>query len=236
MTRSVSTGPPRLTPLRELQLLEQHRQGDPKALSELLTTYQRRMYTICYRMFGRESDASDATQDAILKVISGLDSYDGRSQLSTWVFRITLNCCYDQLRTAKRHQHAPLSAAVREAETRENLHAGAHHREPSGLANVQQHEAKEALMKALGSLDAELRAILVLRDVQDLDYQQVAEVLEIPLGTVKSRLFRARNVLREILEREGEREERGGSASGGATEGVSGGVSGGGLDGNARSA
>jgi RNA polymerase sigma-70 factor (ECF subfamily) len=158
------------------------------------------MYTICHRMLGRDDDASDATQDAILKVISGLDSYDGRAKLSTWVIRITLNCCYDRMRADKRHKHAPLSAAVKEAEEKENLHSGARHREPSGLAIVQQHEARQSLLRALESLDAQSRTILVLRDVQDLDYQQVAEVLEVPVGTVKSRLYRARAALRAAIE------------------------------------
>lgn len=212
-----------------MQLLDQHKSGDPKALSELLATYQRRMYTICHRMLGRDDDASDATQDAILKVISGLDSYDGRAKLSTWVIRITLNCCYDRMRADKRHKHAPLSAAVKEAEEKENLHSGARQREPSGLAIVQQHESRQSLLRALGSLDAQSRTILVLRDVQDLDYQQVAEVLEVPVGTVKSRLYRARAALRAAIELDADRAERGYSGHSGGDSGD------GGSDGKSKS-
>lgn len=217
MDKSVSTGPARMTPLRELQLLEQHKSGDPKALGELLTSFQRRMYTICNRMLGSVEDASDATQDALLKVISGLDSYTGKAKFSTWVYRITLNTCYDRMRADKKHRHAPISAAIQEAENEANSPSEARHREPSGLVHVQQHEAREHLQRALGMLDKDSRAVLVLRDVQDLDYQQVADVLEVPVGTVKSRLYRARNELRGILEREAAQDE----ASARASEGKS---------------
>ena len=76
-----------MTPLRELQLLELHRSGDPDAIGELLRSYQRRVYSVCYRMLGHHEEAADLTQDTLVKVIEGLDSYNGRSKLSTWIIR-----------------------------------------------------------------------------------------------------------------------------------------------------
>jgi RNA polymerase sigma-70 factor (ECF subfamily) len=198
--RRLSTGPPRMTPLRELQLVDDYRAGDPDALGELLSSYQRRVYAICCRMVGNVDEAGDVTQDALLKVIEGLDSYDGRAQLSTWIFRVTMNCCLSHLRRRKIRRHgsldetseqevAPLSAQI------------ASERELSGPEHVEQAEARTVLLRVLGELEPEMRGILVLRDMQDLDYQQIAEVLQVPVGTVKSRLFRARVALREAAEK-----------------------------------
>ncbi len=203
---AVSTGPPRLTPLRELQLLEQHRAGDPKALSELLTSYQRRVYSICCRMVHDPERSRDLTQDVLLKVMNGLDGYDGRAKLSTWIIRITINTCLSDLQKQKVRQTASLddlstgsSSSDRSVELPASMGG---QRELSGAEVVELGERRVAVERALGGLDADARAILVLRDVQDLEYQQISEVLEVPVGTVKSRLFRARASFRTALEQE----------------------------------
>jgi len=219
---SLQAGPPRITPLRELQLLESYRRGGQQAhqaLSELLVAYQRRIYSICYRMIRNVDEASDLTQDALVKVLEGLESYDGRSKLSTWVIRVTMNCCLSHLRKAKVREHDSLealpggSASARTANPAEwgpshaGGSAGSSHkshlrgREPQPAESVQQSQTRAMVTQALDSLDVDTRAILVLRDLQDLDYQQLAEVLEVPVGTVKSRLFRARAALRETVEK-----------------------------------
>lgn len=195
----LSKGPPRMTPLRELQLVDDYRTGDPDALSELLSSYQRRIFAICYRMVSNEDVAGDLTQDALLKIIEGLDSYDGRARLSTWIIRVTINCCLSHLRKQKIRRHGSLD----EPAGLEGQPLGAQiqsTRELSGPEHVEQAEARSALLGVLGELEPEARGILVLRDMQDLDYQQIADVLEVPVGTVKSRLFRARVALREAAE------------------------------------
>jgi RNA polymerase sigma-70 factor (ECF subfamily) len=93
-----------MTPLRELQLVDAYRQGGRharEAMGELLWGYQRRIYSICYRMLKHPEDAGDVTQDVLLKIMEGLESYDGRSKLSTWVIRVTINCCLSFLRREK---------------------------------------------------------------------------------------------------------------------------------------
>jgi RNA polymerase sigma-70 factor (ECF subfamily) len=196
-----SRGAGRLTPLRELQLLDRYAAGDVEAIAELLGAYQRRIYAVCYRMLGNVEEASDLTQDAIVKVLEGLDSYDRRARLSTWIIRVTMNCCLSHLRRQKVRRHGSLDEPTGPAgHARGSDLPGPE--EPSGLRRVEQAELREALLRGLAGLDPEMRAVMVLRDLQDLDYQQIAEVMEVPVGTVKSRLFRARNALRDAVELE----------------------------------
>jgi RNA polymerase sigma-70 factor (ECF subfamily) len=212
-----------LTPLRELQLLEIHRKGGPAsydAVSELIQAYQRRVYSICYRMVRHADDAADLTQDVLIKMIESLGSYNGQSKLSTWVIRVTMNCCLSHLRKQKLRDHKSIdstalyegaggrpggpsarggpdygSSGLRTPAGEVKLHG-----EPSPAQGVEQAHRRAAVLDALNSLDPDTRALLVLRDVQELDYQQLADVLEVPVGTVKSRLFRARAALRQALE------------------------------------
>lgn len=183
-----------LTPLREQQLVAAYRDGDQGALTELLRAYQHRVYAICYRMVPRE-DALDLTQDALVRVMEGLSSYDGRSRLSTWIIRVTMNCCLSHLRKQRIRRHASLDD---EAGPGERPDSG----EPSPVERVQLSEMRAMLLRAMQRLDPALRAVLVLRDLQELDYQQIATVLGTPVGTVKSRLFRARTALRRAAEEE----------------------------------
>ena len=181
-----------LTPLVELQLLESHRGGDPEALGRLLGAYQRRIYAICVRMVHHEQDARELAQDSIVKVLQGLESYDGRSRLSTWMIRVTINCCLSHLRRQRLRRHGTLEGPAEPLSPVELAPPG----------RVQQSETRQALQRALQGLDPEARAVLVLRDLQELEYHRIAEVLEVPVGTVKSRLFRARLALRAAVEME----------------------------------
>jgi RNA polymerase sigma-70 factor, ECF subfamily len=195
----------RLTPLRELQLIEAYRAGGPashKAMTELLAGYQRRIYSVCFRMVRRPEDAADLTQDVLLKLVENLSSYDGRSKLSTWVIRVAMNASLSHLRRQKTRETGSLDTVGRadgssaEAPARRMPAA----REPSPVQGVEQQQQRTLALQALNRLDADTKAILVLRDLQDMDYQQLAEVLDVPIGTVKSRLFRARAAFREAFE------------------------------------
>jgi RNA polymerase sigma-70 factor (ECF subfamily) len=188
-----------LTPLRELQLVQAHRRGDADAMSELLRSYERRIYSVCYRMVRDEHDARDLAQDAMVKLLQGLDSYDGRAKLSTWVIRISLNCCLSHLRKQRLRRHGSIDRDWPQGAGGPVLAAGAG-RELLATGGVERTEMQNILSRALGSLDPQMRAVLVLRDMQDLEYSQIAGVLDIPVGTVKSRLFRARMALRTAVE------------------------------------
>ena len=146
-------------------------------------------------------DARDLTQDALVKVMEGLDSFDRRSALSTWVIRVTMNCCLSHIRKQKLRQHGSLDEP-RGAGDEPWIHRLAAGGEPTAHQHVKQSEMRGILLRALARLDSQMRAILVLRDLQQLEYQQIGGVLDIPVGTVKSRLFRARAALRVAAEAE----------------------------------
>jgi len=186
--------------------------GSRPAWGELLTRYQSRLYGVCLRMVGDRNLAADLTQDAFVKVLQGLDSWDGRSKLSTWMIRVTMNACLSHLRGAKLRNHASLDAPIagsilrggspESADVRASAGSGhAQSRELEPGEGVQREQRRQQVARALSSLEPEQRSVLVLRDVQGLDYQQIAQALGVAEGTVKSRLFRARMALREAIEK-----------------------------------
>ncbi len=190
---------PELTPLRELQLVEAARNGDRDAWSELLENYHPRVYGVCRRMLRNPELAADATQDALIRVIEGLPSYQGDAKLSTWIIRVAMNVCLSLLRREKIRDHASLDDTSPGAPVprRDRLEDPG---ELSPAGRVEHRERQTAVLDALNAVDPEVRALLVLRDLQGLEYQQIGEVLDLPIGTVKSRLFRARQALRQAIE------------------------------------
>ncbi|MEX0654690.1 MAG: sigma-70 family RNA polymerase sigma factor [Phycisphaeraceae bacterium] len=190
--------------------LDRIRDGDTSAMGELLSAYQGRLFNVCLRMLSNRDDAAEATQEAMLKIIQHIDSFRGRSQLSTWMIRIAMNQATTRLRQRQRRPTFSLDG-------RGHANGRAHRvggddqasglrevlsdsREPEPGAGVEKEELRRQLQTALGTLEEEFRAVLVLRDIDGMDYQQIADVLETPVGTVKSRLFRARLAMRQQLQ------------------------------------
>lgn len=199
-----------LTALDDPALVAAIRAQTPGAWAELINRYQDRLYSVCLKYVGARGLAEDLTQDAFVKVIRGLDSYDGRAQLSTWMIRITMNVCISKLRSEKLRRHASLDASDDRGDSGEGRGTPwsgnmPQTREPGAEAGVSTREERSELLAALRNLDDQQRAILILRDSRGLDYDQIAEVLGVAVGTVKSRLFRARTALREEIERGRER-------------------------------
>lgn len=198
---------------RDLQLVRAAHEGDRAAMSTLLVRYQDRLYAVCLRMVRNRDDAAELTQSALLKLIRNLDQFDGRSAFATWAIRVAMNLCLSHLRGARLRRHARLDV-VRQAESQDQTDAassaetmrggggGCVSREQGGFLSVEPGGGESALSHALAALEAQQRAILLLRDVRGLDYDQIAYVLDVPVGTVKSRLFRARAALRAALEGE----------------------------------
>ncbi len=189
---------PQVDPETENQLLAAWRQGDASALSHLLESYQPRIWSICWRTLGNREDASDLTQDVMIKVINGLPGFDGRSKLSTWIIRISINCCLTHLRKQKLRRHASLDAPMPggTGSRADQLPTREHDPAPG----VQQRDMYLNLRQVFQELDPEQRVLLLLRDVHETEYAQLAEIYEVPIGTIKSRLFRAREALRSSLE------------------------------------
>ncbi len=187
-----------MNPTLEAQLLEQATSGDPAALSRLLQSHQNRLYNVALRMVSNRDDAAEVTQDAMVKIIEHIGSFQGKARVGTWMVRIVMNQCISHLRKRKLRHTTSLDDAPDDQMTalRNQL---ADPREPDIESGVQTKELLGHLHAAMGQLDESFRAVLVLRDIDELDYDQISDVLEIPVGTVKSRLFRARLALRQAM-------------------------------------
>jgi RNA polymerase sigma-70 factor (ECF subfamily) len=203
-TPNLST-PPTEDDAEDLRLVASIRAGEQAAWGELISRYQDRLFTICLRMVHNRELAADLTQDAFVKVIQGLDKYDGRSKLSTWIIRVTMNVCLSKIRSEKLRRHASLEGMGGTSGSRGEGEARgfdpAQVREPGGVLGVLHAEDRHRVLLALQRLDPDHRAVLILRDARDLEYEQIAEVLGVAVGTVKSRLFRAREALRDEVEK-----------------------------------
>ena len=173
----------------DAELIERHLRGDPSAFSALVRRHERRVYNLCYRMLGREEDARDASQDTFLTALRRLSSFRGEARFTTWLHRVTVNACYDVLRRKRRE---PMLEPARDEDEPEPPGPASPDHADSAVATVD-------VQRALGQVPQEFRAVLILHDVQDLAYDDIAEALGIPVGTVKSRLHRGRVALAELL-------------------------------------
>jgi RNA polymerase sigma-70 factor, ECF subfamily len=170
--------------------------GDRGALDQLLRRHYDRVHAVCRRITGNEADAADAAQEAMIAIVRHLDRFDGRSTFGTWVYRIATNASLDELRRRKRRP-TPISSDD------DDEH---HHNEAADPDSGQRIDAigdHMALDTALRQLSDDYRLPVVLRDVADLDYAEIAAVLDIPVGTVKSRIARGRGALAEALSSHG---------------------------------
>lgn len=181
--------------------------GDREALGTLLSRHQDRVFRLCLRVLWDEHEALEATQETMVRVVRAIESFDERAQFTTWLTRIALNACHSRARSEKLRRHQRLDApARRHSQTDQNpseavtLASNLPSREPSAAQRVEEEQARIRVLDALSRLEPEARTILILRDGQDLEYEQIADVLGVSLGTVKSRLFRARQALRQMLE------------------------------------
>jgi len=188
------------------QLIEQARAGDHSALGQLLHREQDRLYNLALRMVSHRDDAAEVTQQAMLKIVDQLAGFRGEASLQTWMRRILINEAYTCLRRRQARPQTSL-ASTRDGHPGDTasdpLQKMPERREPAPEERVQQKETAALLHEAIGQLDPAFRAVLVLRDVEQLDYPQIGEVLDLPAGTIKSRLFRARLALREAMEQLG---------------------------------
>ena len=184
----------------EQALIQSAQRGDLNAFNELVLQYQNQVYNLAYRIMGEGDSAADATQEAFISAYRAIDRYRGGS-FRAWLMRIVTNACYDELRRRKRRPTSSLEALyAADAAPGEVLMNGAEGPE----AYVQRQDLNRALHAALQTLPEEQRAALVLSDVQGYNYSEIAEIMQVSLGTVKSRLSRARAKMRDYLLQQGE--------------------------------
>ncbi|HHY38108.1 MAG TPA: sigma-70 family RNA polymerase sigma factor [Clostridia bacterium] len=181
----------------EADLVARARRGDVDAFGALVRTHEKKIYNMAYRMLGNTEDAFDASQEAFTKAFFSLESFRGTSSFSTWLYRIAANICLDELRRRKRSKILPLDAPL-------SLSDGEILRElPSQAETPEQILTRKELLRdierSILSLSPEHRLAITLRDIQGLSYEEIADLTGASLGTVKSRIHRARNALKNAI-------------------------------------
>lgn len=178
----------------ESELVTRCLNGDESAWEDLVRTYTRRVYSICYRFTGRDSEAQDLTQEVFLKVFRNVRSYRaGEGSFGVWLARLTRNLLIDHYRRSRMER---ATASIEDQLPVLEERAAIEGRTEAVLAG---REASEALQKALARLSPELRETVILRDIEGMEYREIAQVLGVPEGTVKSRLNRGRSELARVL-------------------------------------
>jgi RNA polymerase sigma-70 factor (ECF subfamily) len=190
MTRVQQTGP------SDGDLVTRARDGSADAFGELVTRYQDRVYNACYRMCHDHADAADLTQVTFLKALDSLGHFEGRASFYTWLFRIAMNLAISQRRRQHRRRMQSVEALTPDGEAPREL-AVARGVDPARA--LEACEERERVSAALAALDEDFRAAIVLKDIEGLDYAAIAEILDVPIGTVKSRIHRGRLMLKEML-------------------------------------
>ena len=186
--------------MTEQELVARARRGDESAFEALVTENEKRIYNLCRRLTGNQEDAAELTQEAFLNAWRGLGRFQGESSFSTWLYRLTTNLCIDWLRRQKRRQETAPAVSLDDEE--------AGWAEPADWEQdphrkLEQSERGRALARGLERLPEYQRRPLVLRELSGLSYQEIAQALDLDLGTVKSRIARARLALRKILLEDG---------------------------------
>ena len=172
-----------------------------QAWRDLLVRFQPLMHSLCRQMLGPTAQIDDTCQDALIKVMRGLHTFDERARVSTWIYRVTVTAIDRAHKTVTLDSGLKTASGPGSSGSRPTLGDFLpQSREPIPGRSVQQEDQRALVTEALGNLDPDLRSVLLLRDAQGLDYAQIAELLEVRVGTVKSSIFRARLALRQSVE------------------------------------
>ena len=178
--------------MNEILLISRARGGDKEAFGALVEQYRDNVYRLAYRMCGNAYDADEAAQEAFVAAWRALPNFRGDAKFSTWLYRLTTNAAIDVMRREKRHQTVGDGEMIEVADDAD-----------SPQETVERTEQQEAVQKALATLSEEYREVLLLRYMEELDYAEIAEVLQLPSGTVKSRINRAKAALKTALLKSG---------------------------------
>jgi len=170
----------------DLELARRSQAGDTEAFGELVTKYRAKIFTMVYRMVCNENDAWDLAQEGFLKAWRSIQQFQGRSSFYTWLYSLTVNLTIDSLRRKGRRVEVELDDAIPSSL-------------PSPRANYHRNEIRQHINAALAQLSPEHRAVIVLKEIEDLQYQEIAKILNLSIGTVMSRLFYGRKQLQSIL-------------------------------------
>jgi RNA polymerase sigma-70 factor (ECF subfamily) len=180
------------------QIVESALTGDPEAFGEIVKRWERRIFALAYGMLGREEDARDATQETFLSAFRNLRGFRGEAKVSSWLHRIAVNQCITRQRRAKVRSESALEEEEQKDATSFSAPIGY---SPSRVVESRQHI--QAVRRAVESLPTDLRQVVVMKEFEELTFREIADVLDLPLSTVKSRLYTALKQLEMRLERFG---------------------------------
>ena len=186
---------------RQEKLLKKAQQGDADAFEQLVAPYEQKIYALCLRLLAHREDAQDAAQETMLRLYRALVSYRGEAQLGTFIYRVTANTCMDALRRRN-------VRACESLEALDDVGVVPVDDSPGPEETLLRAEENERLSRAIDALSDEMRLPLVLREIQALSYEEVAQTLGLEMGTVKSRIHRAREKLARMLSGEAQEERR----------------------------
>lgn len=174
----------------EAVLIEQACSGDIKAFNEIVSSYGGRIYSYCLRMTNNKEDAEDLTQEVFIKVYKSISRFNNKCKFSTWVYRIAYNTCIDRYRK-KKFKTVGLSEVAQPSDDADKFNPE---------LNALQSEKARLIKECLANMKVQYRNIIILRDIQDHSYEEIASILKLPLGTVKSQISRARRALKKNLD------------------------------------
>lgn len=184
-----------------MELIAQSQQGNMEAFEQLVIKYERKVYTIAYKYMGNHEDASDLAQEAFIKAYQSIGSFRQEAGFGTWIGRITANKCLDELRRRKRQPHSSLDEELELEDHQVKLQLKDPN--PSPLEETERKETAAYLQNLINELKPEYKEVILLREFEGLSYEEIAQILNCSLGTIKSRISRARNYLKERIIQEG---------------------------------
>jgi RNA polymerase sigma-70 factor (ECF subfamily) len=181
-------------------LVSQCKKGDVGAFEELVKKHQKMIVNIAYRMLGNYEDACEIAQDAFIAAYKGIRNFEEKARFSTWLYTIAVNFSRNRLKQIKTQQHyEKISIDDPVAADKNRADADPQSDEPSVLEILERKAIQQQVQLCIDALDSEFKEVVILRDIQSFSYDEISDMLKIPEGTVKSRLFRARNALKNCL-------------------------------------
>lgn len=181
----------------EKLLIKKSQSGDVESFELLINSYDKRAYNIAYRIMGNEEDAKDMAQEALLRVFRSIKDFKGQSSFSTWLYRIVTNVCLDELRRRKSEKYVSIDSTIQT--DRGEIHMELCSEKETPESAYERVEQRELIANAIRELNEDYRSVIVLRDIQGFSYEEISNMLGCSLGTVKSRINRARTMLRDRL-------------------------------------
>jgi len=181
----------------ERLLLKRAKKGDVDAFEQLIEKYQKKVYNIALKMLGNKEDAYDMSQEVFIRVYRSIDKFKEQASLSTWIYKITTNACLDEIRRRKNRFTVSIDddMELNDSKVKRQIEYDG----PSPEIIVEENELREIINKSIQQLPEQYRVVTILRDIQGFSYEEIANILDVPQGTVKSRINRARAMLRDIL-------------------------------------